>query len=153
MNNFTNPNLKIKIFEDLTTSANSSWEQGVWVSGDTEMELALSSSPVLGIKHKQHRTISPISYHSSHKYSPTTANGTSSTLFLSLNTTMLSNGYVGRGSSSSSIKIPNNSSNSRIYRRQDSCLVIAPPNGKTPRAIIKFLGGAFIGAVPEVTYR
>lgn len=126
---------------------------------DTEMEFALSfssSSSVLGIKHKQHRTISPIPYHthsSSHKYSPT--NGTSS-LCLCLNTTMLSNGYVGRDiNNSSSFKIPNNnsSSSSKIYRRQDSCLVIAPPNGKTPRAIIKFLGGAFIGAVPEVTYR
>lgn len=123
------------------------------------MELALSfssSSSVLGIKHKQHRTISPIPYHtytSSHKYSPT--NGTSSLcLCLCLNTTMLSNGYVGRDiNNSSSFKIPNNnSSSSKIYRRQDSCLVIAPPNGKTPRAIIKFLGGAFIGAVPEVTY-
>ncbi|KAB1219880.1 hypothetical protein CJ030_MR3G009522 [Morella rubra] len=41
---------------------------------------------------------------------------------------------------------------SRTYRRQDSCLVIAPSNGKKPRAVIKFLGGAFIGAVPEVTY-
>ncbi|KAK4600496.1 hypothetical protein RGQ29_010226 [Quercus rubra] len=123
------------------------------------MEFALSfssSSSVLGIKHKQHRTISPIPYHthsSSHKYSPT--NGNSSSLCLCLNTTMLSNGYVGRDiNNSSSFKIPNNNSNSssKIYRRQDSCLVIAPPNGKTPRAIIKFLGGAFIGAVPEVTY-
>ena len=124
------------------------------------MELGLSfssSSSVLGIKHKQHRTISPIpyrTYSSSHKYSPT--NGTSSSslcLCLCLNTTMLSNGYVGRDiNNSSSFKIPNNnSSSSKIYRRQDSCLVIAPPNGKTPRAIIKFLGGAFIGAVPEVT--
>ncbi|KAI4377020.1 hypothetical protein MLD38_014716 [Melastoma candidum] len=42
--------------------------------------------------------------------------------------------------------------NGRIYRRQDSCLVIPPPSGKKPRAIVKFLGGAFIGAVPEVTY-
>ncbi|GJQ96841.1 alpha/beta hydrolase fold protein [Tanacetum coccineum] len=36
--------------------------------------------------------------------------------------------------------------------RLDSCLVIPPPKGKKPKAIIKFLGGAFIGAVPEVTY-
>ncbi|XP_077230030.1 uncharacterized protein LOC143863243 isoform X2 [Tasmannia lanceolata] len=40
----------------------------------------------------------------------------------------------------------------KIYTRLDSCLVIPPPNGKKPRAIIKFLGGAFVGAVPEVTY-
>lgn len=46
-----------------------------------------------------------------------------------------------------------NRNNGRIYTRMDSCLVIPPPNGKKPRAIIKFLGGAFIGAVPELTYR
>ncbi|KAI3893411.1 hypothetical protein MKX03_008999 [Papaver bracteatum] len=40
----------------------------------------------------------------------------------------------------------------KIYKRMDSCLVIPPPEGKKPRAIIKFLGGAFVGAVPEVTY-
>ncbi|KAK9101604.1 hypothetical protein Scep_025034 [Stephania cephalantha] len=40
----------------------------------------------------------------------------------------------------------------KMYRRLDSCLVVPPPEGKKPRAIIKFLGGAFIGAVPEVTY-
>ncbi|KAJ4708885.1 Eukaryotic initiation factor 4F subunit p150 [Melia azedarach] len=43
-------------------------------------------------------------------------------------------------------------SNNKIYKRLDSCLVIPPLNGKKPRAIIKFLGGAFVGAVPEVTY-
>ncbi|GKV03721.1 hypothetical protein SLEP1_g15976 [Rubroshorea leprosula] len=70
---------------------------------------------------------------------------------------MTSNGYVGR---SSRLGINNNiSSNSsyrnsstKIYTRQDSCLVIPPARGKKPRAIIKFLGGAFIGAVPEATY-
>lgn len=40
----------------------------------------------------------------------------------------------------------------KIYTRLDSCLLITPPNGIKPRAIIKFLGGAFVGAVPEVTY-
>lgn len=40
----------------------------------------------------------------------------------------------------------------KIYRRLDSCLVIPPPAGRKPRAIIKFIGGAFIGATPEVTY-
>ncbi|XP_021761543.1 uncharacterized protein LOC110726376 [Chenopodium quinoa] len=34
----------------------------------------------------------------------------------------------------------------------DTCLVIPPPNYKKPRAIIKFLGGAFIGKVSHVTY-
>ena len=43
--------------------------------------------------------------------------------------------------------------NGRIYNRLESCLVIPPPRGKKPKAIIKFLGGAFVGAVPEVTYR
>ncbi|XP_058204240.1 uncharacterized protein LOC131318460 isoform X2 [Rhododendron vialii] len=57
---------------------------------------------------------------------------------------MESNGYSGRKNDTNSIN--------RIYRRLDSCLVIPPPNGKKPRAIVKFLGGAFIGAVPEATY-
>lgn len=52
------------------------------------------------------------------------------------------NAYVGREAYSD-----------KVYRRSDSCLVIPPPNGMKPRAIIKFLGGAFVGAVPEVTYR
>lgn len=43
--------------------------------------------------------------------------------------------------------------NNKIYRRLDRCLVIPPLNGKKPRAIIKFLGGAFLGAAPELTYR
>ncbi|KAM2020902.1 hypothetical protein ACFX16_042987 [Malus domestica] len=52
------------------------------------------------------------------------------------------NGYAGPSSSTSRL----------IYTWTDSCLVIHPPAGKKPRAIIKFLGGAFIGAVPELTY-
>ena len=45
-------------------------------------------------------------------------------------------------------------SSTKIYTRLDSCLVIPPPPiFKKPRAIIKFLGGAFVGAVPELTYR
>ncbi|PWA60219.1 alpha/Beta hydrolase fold protein [Artemisia annua] len=60
---------------------------------------------------------------------------------------MISNGYVGRDTYR--IKKDNDD---KIYRRLDSCLVIPPPKGKKPKAIIKFLGGAFIGAVPEVTY-
>lgn len=62
---------------------------------------------------------------------------------------MVSNGranYSVPGDSSSSI-------GPKMYKRVGSCLVIPPPKGKKPRAIIKFLGGAFIGAVPEVTYR
>lgn len=61
---------------------------------------------------------------------------------------MVSNNYVGRNT----YRIKKDSDD-KIYRRLDSCLVIPPPKGKKPKAIIKFLGGAFIGAVPEVTYR
>ncbi|GKA28694.1 alpha/beta hydrolase fold protein, partial [Tanacetum coccineum] len=60
---------------------------------------------------------------------------------------MILNGYVGRDTYR--MKKDNDE---KIYRRLDSCLVIPPPKGKKPKAIIKFLGGAFIGAVPEVTY-
>ncbi|KAG8657257.1 hypothetical protein MANES_03G055500v8 [Manihot esculenta] len=68
-------------------------------------------------------------------------------------TNMVSNGYVGRGSSSFRYNTSANNSNSKkLYTIIDSCLVVPPPKGKNPRAIIKFLGGAFIGAVPEVTY-
>lgn len=38
------------------------------------------------------------------------------------------------------------------YLRQNSCLIFPPLRGHRPLAVIKFLGGAFIGAVPEVTY-
>ncbi|XP_050364933.1 uncharacterized protein LOC126783499 isoform X2 [Argentina anserina] len=62
-------------------------------------------------------------------------------------TTSVGNGYVGPGSSTQS-----QTNTIRNNTRSGSCLVIPPPAGKKPRAIIKFLGGAFIGAVPEVTY-
>lgn len=62
---------------------------------------------------------------------------------------MISNGYSGRGV----YRVKKDKDDDKIYRRLDSCLVIPPPKGKKPKAIIKFLGGAFIGAVPEVTYR
>ncbi|CAA6673039.1 unnamed protein product [Spirodela intermedia] len=39
-----------------------------------------------------------------------------------------------------------------MFSRLDSCLVIPPPSGRKPLAVIMFLGGAFVGAVPEVTY-
>lgn len=61
---------------------------------------------------------------------------------------MASNGYAGRAN----YRVQNNATSSKMYKRLGSCLVIPPPTGKKPRAIIKFLGGAFIGAVPEVTY-
>ena len=122
-----------------------------------ELDVCSSSSStptsVLSIKHRD-RSISPIpnnlikfhTYKYKYKYSTEDGNGRPSSLTATA-PTMLSNGYVGRGSTSSS------SSQNQIYRRQDSCLLIPPPNAKKPRAIIKFLGGAFIGAVPELTYR
>ncbi|KAK2452798.1 initiation factor 4F subunit [Trifolium repens] len=44
--------------------------------------------------------------------------------------------------------------NSKIYNTNnlDSCLVIPPPTSTKPRAIIKFIGGAFFGAIPQLTY-
>ncbi|XP_065850711.1 uncharacterized protein [Euphorbia lathyris] len=68
-------------------------------------------------------------------------------------TKMVSNGYIARGTNGF---FTNNtvttSSISKSYVIIDSCVVMPPPKGKNPRAIIKFLGGAFIGAVPQVTY-
>lgn len=72
---------------------------------------------------------------------------------------MVYNGYAGAGSlgigdsGGSFSNAATSDSRTKIYRRLGSCLVIPPPNGRKPRGIIKFLGGAFIGAVPEVTYR
>ncbi|KAL9263205.1 hypothetical protein AKJ16_DCAP15204 [Drosera capensis] len=44
-------------------------------------------------------------------------------------------------------------SRKRAWKSLGSCLVVPPPKGVTkPRGIIKFLGGAFIGAIPEVIY-
>nr|GMD98391.1 uncharacterized protein LOC109153229 [Ipomoea batatas] len=67
---------------------------------------------------------------------------------------VLSNGFAGTGRTnySSPSSIPSSNTSSKLYRRLDSCLVVPPPRGRKPKAIIKFLGGAFIGAVPEVTY-
>ncbi|GJY30346.1 alpha/beta hydrolase fold protein [Tanacetum coccineum] len=60
---------------------------------------------------------------------------------------MILNGYVRRDTYR--MKKDNDE---KIYRRLDSCLVIPPPKGKKSKAIIKFLGAAFIWAIPEVTY-
>ncbi|KAJ1430147.1 hypothetical protein SESBI_07931 [Sesbania bispinosa] len=70
---------------------------------------------------------------------------TLSTRMVAKTTKMVSDVYVSRNRS---IRV-----NNKMYINLDSCLVIPPtPNRAKPRAIIKFLGGAFIGAVPEVTY-
>ncbi|KAJ8767480.1 hypothetical protein K2173_017524 [Erythroxylum novogranatense] len=73
---------------------------------------------------------------------------------LEVNSSIPSNGYVGGNRSSSGFRynIDTGTSYKRIYKRLESCLVVPPPKEMKPRAIIKFLGGAFIGAVPEVTY-
>ncbi|KAG5020606.1 hypothetical protein JHK87_016461 [Glycine soja] len=53
---------------------------------------------------------------------------------------MVSDVYVG---GDTSLRV-----NSKMYTKLDSCLVIPPtPNRAKPRAIVKFLGGAFIGDV------
>ncbi|KAK3006456.1 hypothetical protein RJ639_015694 [Escallonia herrerae] len=59
---------------------------------------------------------------------------------------MVFNGYVGGANYTM------NNNTTKNYKRLGSCLVVPPPKGKKPRALIKFLGGAFIGAIPEVTY-
>ncbi|CAI0448237.1 unnamed protein product [Linum tenue] len=77
-----------------------------------------------------------------------------------LSTLCITNGYANSATSSSSssssrfsARTASPSSGKKLFRRMDSCLVIPPQTeGKAPRAIIKFLGGAFVGAVPEVTY-
>ncbi|KAK2398873.1 initiation factor 4F subunit [Trifolium repens] len=65
-----------------------------------------------------------------------------STRIVSATTRTSSDIYVGRDN------------NSKIYNTYnlDSCLVIPPPTSIKPRAIIKFIGGAFIGAIPQLTY-
>ncbi|MED6144852.1 hypothetical protein PIB30_019472 [Stylosanthes scabra] len=65
-------------------------------------------------------------------------------------TKMVSDAYNGRTTTSTTTGTRFNNKN---FTKLDSCLVVAPtPYRYKPRAIIKFLGGAFIGAVPEVTY-
>lgn len=59
-------------------------------------------------------------------------------------------GFINNSTSTSNI---NSNISNRFYKRLDSCLIIPPSGNKKPRATIKFLGGAFLGAVPEVTYR
>ncbi|PPD68860.1 hypothetical protein GOBAR_DD34259 [Gossypium barbadense] len=83
------------------------------------------------------------------------------TKFLSLHSLLpppFSNAFICQGSSfgfinnSTSTSSTNSNISNRFYKRLDSCLIIPPSRNKKPRAIIKFLGGAFLGAVPEVTY-
>ncbi|KAG0467737.1 hypothetical protein HPP92_019317 [Vanilla planifolia] len=62
-----------------------------------------------------------------------------------LNAFLPSNGYVAGNRSSPRFA-------DKIYRRLESCLVVPPPAGRQPLAVVKFLGGAFVGAAPELSY-
>ncbi|CAN4076437.1 unnamed protein product [Withania somnifera] len=64
----------------------------------------------------------------------------------------LSNDYVGIASFNSTRTNYSASNSGKFYKRMNTCLVIPPLKGTKPKSIIKFLGGAFIGAVPEVSY-
>lgn len=73
-------------------------------------------------------------------------NGKRTTAVKSASSSAVWNGYAGSSRDSRA------NNNTRIYARMDSCLVIPPPVGTPPRAVVKFLGGAFLGAAPELTY-
>jgi len=45
------------------------------------------------------------------------------------------------------------SSGERGWRQVEGAWVLAPPGGVTPRAVVHFIGGAFVGASPQLTYR
>uniref|UniRef100_A0A7N0UT91 Uncharacterized protein n=1 Tax=Kalanchoe fedtschenkoi TaxID=63787 RepID=A0A7N0UT91_KALFE len=64
---------------------------------------------------------------------------------------MASNGYVGVGGWSK--RDSGGFQSPRVYKRLDSCLIVPPAKGREVRGVVQFLGGAFIGAVPEATYR
>ncbi|GIL78290.1 hypothetical protein Vretimale_7640 [Volvox reticuliferus] len=39
------------------------------------------------------------------------------------------------------------------WREVEGCYVLFPPSGRQPAAVAHFLGGAFVGAAPQMTYR
>lgn len=39
------------------------------------------------------------------------------------------------------------------WREMEGCYVLYPPAGRPPQAVAHFLGGAFVGAAPQVAYR
>lgn len=39
------------------------------------------------------------------------------------------------------------------WQEVEGCWVLRPPNGARPQAVVHFLGGAFIGAAPQISYR
>ena len=44
-------------------------------------------------------------------------------------------------------------SSERGWREVEGAWVLAPPSGTPPRAVVHFIGGAFVGASPQLTYR
>ena len=39
------------------------------------------------------------------------------------------------------------------WRQVEECWVLYPPNGVQPKALVHFIGGAFVGAAPQLAYR
>lgn len=39
------------------------------------------------------------------------------------------------------------------WEEVEGCFVLRPPNGEAPEAVVHFLGGAFVGAAPQFSYR
>ncbi|EXB74926.1 hypothetical protein L484_018635 [Morus notabilis] len=109
-----------------------------------------SSSSLLGAKHtfpatQLNRRRSNLQFNGNRATAVKSASSSSAAL----------NGYAGSsrdfGANNNNATITTKNS-TRFYTRMDSCLVIPPPTGTKPRAVVKFLGGAFIGAAPELTY-
>ena len=39
------------------------------------------------------------------------------------------------------------------WQELEGCYVLRPPSGRAPEAVVHFLGGAFVGAAPQLSYR
>jgi hypothetical protein len=39
------------------------------------------------------------------------------------------------------------------WQEVEGCWVLRPPGGAAPEAVVHFLGGAFVGAAPQLSYR
>ncbi len=39
------------------------------------------------------------------------------------------------------------------WKQVDECWVLYPPEGQQPKALVHFVGGAFVGAAPQLAYR
>ncbi len=40
-----------------------------------------------------------------------------------------------------------------LLREVEGAWVLSPPNNRAPEAVVHFLGGAFVGAAPQLSYR